>query len=434
MPKNSQWQEFYNNIKAEEWPECLLEADFHTLPTAVKEECINSFGYVPGIYSLREQLDKNKSFCIMPFVHLYINENNHVAPCCLGTAIKVHNDKFNFYNDTDFIRIRERMQKGERVRECSSCYTLEDNGADSGRIRNTMDWAAKLNTTDIEKITTNLQYYDVRNDNLCNLACRTCRPCSSTQLEKEYKELNWYFEPNLNQSKLSEIIDYSTAKKVYVAGGEPTLMPEFNKFLTTAIEKNRTDIELVIITNTTNVNKNILNLLTHFKNVLFTLSLDGYDQVNRYIRWPSDWATIIANIEKLKTVTSNISVNVTVSIYNITRLYELVCFLEQALPSPATILLNQAYGKYYEPFDFPNKELAVARLELLKQTKSYNKEYFFKEKVDYFINMIKQSTVDTSNLIGFFEYNDALDNSRGIKLADYIPELDECRKLITKQI
>ena len=175
---------------------------------------------------------------------------------------------------------------------------------------------------------------------------------------------------------------------MYIAGGEPTLMPEFTKFLTTAIEKNRTDIELKIITNATNVNKNILNLLTKFKNISFTLSLDGYGSVNRYIRWPSDWDTIVKNIKKLKSITSNINVNVTVSIYNITKLYDLVCFLELALPYPPTILLNQASGKYNIPFNFPNKDLAVSRLELLKNTKSYHKEPFFKEKVDYFIAMI----------------------------------------------
>ena len=430
----STWQEFYNTIRAKEWPNCPTEAEFDSLPIEVKEECINQFGYVPGIYSLREQLDKNKSFCIMPFVHLYINEYNELAPCCYGKPMKIHNDEFDFNNDTDFNRIRQQMQNNERVFECSSCYTLEDNGADSSRIRNTIDWANKLRTTNIDEITARLQYYDIRNDNLCNLACRTCDPRSSTQLEKEYKEIKWDFVPNSNKSKLSEVINYDTVERVYVAGGEPTIMPEFEQFLTKAIEKNKTNIALTIITNTTNVNKNILNLLSNFKNISFTLSLDGYNQVNRYIRWPSDWNTIVTNIEKLKTVTSNMSVNVTVSIYNITKLHELVCFLEDVLPNPPTIFLNQADGKYYEPFNFPDKELAVARLELLKQTKSYNKEYFFKEKVDYFINMIKQSKFNKTNLTGFFEYNDTLDNHRGIKLGDYIPELEECRKLITKQI
>jgi sulfatase maturation enzyme AslB (radical SAM superfamily) len=244
--------------------------------------------------------------------------------------------------------------------------------------------------------------------------------------------LNWSFKPNTNRAKLSEVIDYNTVDKVYIAGGEPTLMPEFAKFLTRAIEHDRTDIDLTIITNTTNVNKNILNLLEQFTNISFTMSLDGYGPVNRYIRWPSDWATIENNIAKLKQLTSKIFVNVTVSVYNITKLYELVIFLERVLPDPPTILLNQASGDFHQPFNFPNKSLAIERLEMLKQTLSYNREPLFKDKVDYFIEMTAKAVFDKRQLKRFFEYNDALDNHRGIKLKDYIPELEECRNLVTK--
>lgn len=426
----SKWQEFYDTVKADNWPACPTELDFHNLPTEIKKECIDRFKYVPGRFSIEDQLVKNKAFCIMPFIHLYINEFNQTAPCCLGTPIKTYIQDFDFYTDKDFNNIRQLMQNGNRVKECRACYTLEDHGVDSSRIFNTTNWAIKLQTTNINEIETKLRYYDIRNDNLCNLACRTCHPGASTQLEKEYKELNWKFKPNSTNFKFSETVDYDTVESVYIAGGEPTLMPEFTKFLTTAIEKNRTDIELKIITNATNVNKNILNLLTKFKNISFTLSLDGYGSVNRYIRWPSDWDTIVKNIKKLKSITSNINVNVTVSIYNITKLYDLVCFLELALPYPPTILLNQASGKYNIPFNFPNKDLAVSRLELLKNTKSYHKEPFFKEKVDYFIAMINSSVIDKKNLAGFFQYTDALDDLRGIKLVDYIPELDECRRYL----
>jgi hypothetical protein len=246
-------------------------------------------------------------------------------------------------------------------------------------------------------------------------------------LEKEYKKLNWTIEANINKSRLAEVIDYDTVEQVYVAGGEPTLMPEFTKFLEKAISLDRTDIALTIITNGTNLNKNILQLLKQFKNISFTLSLDGFDTTNRYIRWPSDWKTIEKNIASLKELTSNISVNVTVSIYNITRLYELVVFLEKELPQPPTILLNQASGNVYSPFNYPDKALAIARLELLKTTRSYEQEPYFANKVDYFINMVKRSTTNLQDLSQFFKYNDALDDLRGIKLVDYIPELEEHR-------
>jgi sulfatase maturation enzyme AslB (radical SAM superfamily) len=175
-------------------------------------------------------------------------------------------------------------------------------------------------------------------------------------------------------------------------------------------------------------------LLKQFTNISFTLSLDGYNQVNRYIRWPSDWATIKSNIEKIKSMTTKVFVNVTVSVYNITKLNDLVMFLETVLPNHIIMLSQAKNHPGLSPFNFPNKELAIEQLELLKLTDSYSTQPIFTEKVDYFINMIKKYPVSIPDLAEFFKYNDALDASRGIKLADYIPELEECRKLITKQI
>jgi hypothetical protein len=43
---------------------------------------------------------------------------------------------------------------------------------------------------------------------------------------------------------------------------------------------------------------------------------------------------------------------------------------------------------------------------------------------------MKSSTFDKNNFVEFFKYNDALDQHRGIKLVDYIPELENCRKYL----
>lgn len=435
MPNNViTWNVFYKTIKADAWPDCDNETDFHLLPEVIKSEIISDFEYFDGKFLVTEQLKTNTAFCILPFIHLYINESNNLHTCCHGSPIKEHDSSFDFYNDTNFELIRTRMKDGIQDDHCGACYQLEDNGGESVRIRNTIEWANKLQLRDINTVETKLRYYDIRNDNLCNLACRTCRPEASSQLEKEYKKLNWKTRGNINKSTLTQIIDYDTVEEVYIAGGEPMIMPEFTKFLVTAIAQNRTDIRLIIITNITKVNHNILSLLSQFDTVSVTISLDGYDSVNEYIRWPFNWSIVEKNIKLLTKLTSNISVNVTVSIYNITRLHELVTFLETVLPVPATILLNTASDGVYCPFIYPNKNLVIQRLELLKQTHSYIHEYYFANKVDYLINMVMKTEVDLIKLSKFFDYNDALDASRNINLIDYIPELEECRKYITKQI
>jgi sulfatase maturation enzyme AslB (radical SAM superfamily) len=249
-------------------------------------------------------------------------------------------------------------------------------------------------------------------------------------LVKEYKRIGWTVVDTSRRVKLSEVVDYRTVEKVIVAGGEPTIMPEFQTFLAQALEHGRQDIELMVITNATNVNPRVFELLSKFTNVQFTVSIDGYDQVNRYIRWPSDWATLTKNIHRLRTITDQVCFSVCASIWNIANLSQLIKFLDTEYNVPV-ILINEAMNPRLDaevsPFLFPNKELALADLEQCKQSRNYEIDDFYRNRIDYFINGIKTAVVDTTKLNKFFAYNNQLDASRGIQLKDYIPELDAVR-------
>ena len=86
------------------------------------------------------------------------------------------------------------------------------------------------------------------------------------------------------------------------------------------------------------------------------------------------------------------------------------------------------------PFNFPDRGLAVKRLLELKETTSYKQEKYFRGQVEFLINGANTTECNLNDLKIFFEYNDQLDNSRNVQLKDYIPELEQCRDKITKQI
>jgi sulfatase maturation enzyme AslB (radical SAM superfamily) len=362
-----------------------------------------------------------------------VNEGDDIKPCCFGNDIKKFTPEFNFVTDPDFTKIRNDMLAGVPVDQCQNCYKIEESGGESFRQRDTNEWFNKLDISSPEQAQVELIYYDIRNDNTCNLSCRICHPGASSQLEKEYKLLNWPVTVADRKTKLSEIIDYSTIQRLYVAGGEPTIMPEFKQFLEKAILHGRTNCELRIITNGTNLNKNILELLKQFNNIEFTVSIDGFDQVNRYIRWPSDWATLVKNIHELYKLTDRISFNTTVSIWNIYCLSDLVFFLESEFGQPL-IMLNEAVNPRpntdITPWNFPNHKLAIADLEKLRNSQSYAIDPSFVDRIEYFINRLQTTEFNPSNLAGFFKYNDALDHSRTIQLKEFLPELENCRQYV----
>jgi sulfatase maturation enzyme AslB (radical SAM superfamily) len=217
-------------------------------------------------------------------------------------------------------------------------------------------------------------------------------------------------------------------QKIYVAGGEPSLMPAFREFLRRAIEAGRTDIEILMSTNMTNLNSEYRDLLKPFDKVVIVCSIDGYDQVNRYIRWPADWSTLVENIKEMHKVTTNIAFNVTVGIWNIARLSELIRFFDDNFEKPMILLNSIMHPPHQMATAFPDKKVALADLDRVKLTRSYRTDRSFKNKVDYYIQEVKKSELNVELLKRFFEYNDALDESRGVKLADYIPELEAARR------
>lgn len=375
-------------------------------------------------------LDNNQYFCMMPFVHLHVNENDMIKPCCYGDNIKQFPQDFDYATDPDFQRIRTDMLAGTPVRECQNCYKVEANGGESYRQRDSQEWLIKGEINALEQVVPVVKYYDIRNDNTCNLSCRICHPGASSQLAKEYQRIGWTVMDTSRTVRLSQVVNYHTVEKVIVAGGEPTIMPEFQEFLTQALKHGRQDIELMVITNATNVNPRVFELLSKFNNVQFTVSIDGYDQVNRYIRWPSDWTTLTGNIHRLRSITQQVCFSVCASIWNISNLSQLVKFLDHEYNVPV-ILFNEAMnpgpGAEISPFLFPNKQLALADLELCKQSTNYATDDFFRNRIDYLIKGITNSKVDQAKLAKFFAYNNQLDASRGIVLKDYIPALDAVR-------
>ena len=111
--------------------------------------------------------------------------------------------------------------------------------------------------------------------------------------------------------------------KVYMTGGEPTLIENNFRFMQACIDQGRTDIVLFFNTNCTNINKKFLSLISQFKQVNINASMDGVGVVNEYIRAPSKWSQISANIEKLAQMPNVVlGVTPTVQVYNVFNLID----------------------------------------------------------------------------------------------------------------
>jgi hypothetical protein len=372
----------------------------------------------------------NKSFCIFPFIEL-LTTNGHTTVCCRSeTPIVDINKLENFSTDDAYQKIRQSMIDGKPLpKHCTACYEIEDNGIQSARQEETVEWALKLNLTSIDdlKTITDPVYYEVRPSNRCNLMCRMCGPKYSSLIEREQKDLGLIPEEYTESFSDFDIVQIKNVIKLYVAGGEPTAMPEFYKFLKKCIDQKHTDFEFQVNTNAVKVSTLLLELGKSFSNLAYTVSIDGYKLANDYTRWRSQWDPMIENVKKLQQNGHTITFNTTLSLYTIFDYADLIGFLDQEFPG---CLIHGQFARNIWPFVFTYSSEQISKLESIKHTNIYKNNTLFKSFVDGVINLAKSSKLDPRKLREFFRSNDRLDASRNSCLKNYIPELENLRHLI----
>jgi sulfatase maturation enzyme AslB (radical SAM superfamily) len=383
---------------------------------------------------------KNKSFCIYPWINFH-NTGKNLKLCSRDstTVTKIENLQ-DWSTDPKFTEIRKTMLDGTLIPEhCKVCYEYENLGIESYRQFETLDWISQLDidsVDDLEQIK-KPYFYELHLGNHCNIKCRGCQPAFSEPIGKEIKKFNiitpkqllWEpFTPSIDQVDIDTLDEKTT---VYFQGGEPTIMPEVAEFLERCLEKNKTDFNLTMCTNGVKLSDKFMDLVSHFSNVNFSVSLDGFGIVNDYWRSGSQWDKVISNAHLLESQGHFISINTVPGIYNVTNLHLLLEFLDREFPfSPIYMQIN--YLDWQSAFNHPNHELVVDSMLRCMATATYNSNgKSCKTSIDSMYNhYIKKPTCDLVELRRFFDYNDQLDRARGVKLADYIPELEATRSLL----
>ena len=288
-----------------------------------------------------EQMHSKDTFCVLPWMHLYIGPDGNVLPCCRSDrSFPMGNIQttsiLDIAKSDQFNQLRLNMLNGKRNKECSSCYVREDAGLTSSREIYNLAWkefdASKFNP-DGTIDTFNPVYFDIRLSNVCNLKCRMCDGYFSSSIAQEEVEL-FKKPPSLLKSRqrnssLEEILNYvEHAEQIYFAGGEPLLANEHYEILNKLINSGNTDLEIAYNTNFTNLfykNQPVTDWWKHFKNIQVGASLDAHGEVASYVRHGTVWSTIEENLDFLRKNCPHVNFSVTsvVGFLNAASLVEL---------------------------------------------------------------------------------------------------------------
>lgn len=250
------------------------------------------------------------TFCVLPWYSREIFRN-HTTSCCLLPA------------DTDISQVKNDLLSNIKSTSCNKCWELEAQGLTSRRQQENEFLDYKLDR-DLQQIkqdcidgNNQVLVYQVVLSNLCNQACVTCQSAFSTKWsEIEIKQglrPKTRHELDLNTAN----IDYASAKRINLLGGEPLFDPKTFEILECLVQAGNTDCFVSFVTNGSQLLTNRqLDLFAQFKDINICISIDGIGSRFEYMRWPGNWQNMLRNLEQYRSVAPNLSVSYTISALN----------------------------------------------------------------------------------------------------------------------
>lgn len=404
------------------------------------------------VESNRDLVDKaktSKSLCSLPWVHLATHPIGTVTPCCLtdmtdgmSTSSTDYDDRVHYFlgkdsletiaNSTKFKSLRKEMVEGTFPKMCQKCYRYEAAGVESKRLEANKQYGKYLdefinNTTQEGEIKNlNYRYIELRLGSVCNLKCVTCNPFSSnrwnqdihvfkgTDFEKDYFnneiKTEWYRDLNFYDELLSRS---KNLEEIWINGGEPTLIREHGYFLKKLIENGQSkNIKLHYSLNSTKFPDDFISLWEQFKKVRIQISIDDIADRNYYVRFPSDWNTIIQAFNKIVKYKEIFDLEIcqTVSALNVFNLQKFKEYFDHH-----HLVVSHNYVHY------PNHLQVNILPEDLKEKVIKNNKGLADFEMNKLVTELSKPVVENS-FKRFISYINLLDKARKIKIYDYLPE------------
>ena len=319
------------------------------------------------------------TFCILPWIHLSTRPNGHLRVCCTANASSAgatndkefggevgilknsdgkpanlnHTDLLTAWNNDYMKGVRRQMLNGKVPAPCTKCFKEESAGHRSKRNWETEYWSAGTSVADLVRDTATdggirprIKYVDLRMGTKCNLKCIMCSPHDSSLWVGDWRKLY----PQIRNESLKEVMQWHNNGKVdgatydwhvdnpgfwdqlhaqlpyidqlYFAGGEPLIIDDHYRLLEECIARGEAGrIELRYNSNGLHIPDRLFELWSKFRRVRFHFSIDSHGAMNSYIRYPSEWARIEANLRRLDETPPSIEVTVACAVQILNILY-----------------------------------------------------------------------------------------------------------------
>lgn len=289
-------------------------------------------------------------FCNTPWYELQIYWDGSLGICC-QEAHKLYSDsdrQYNiatmgikeWFNSIPVKQFRTDILGNQRLTECTRCYTEEDHGGNSRRLKGNQKSVIFTRTAFDASIQQSLGYkhfltsaeqqghtdtypIDMHIDlgNFCNLACKMCNPRASSTIasqqvkwgiesSRQYLGTDWTRNTEVWNNFKQQLLALPKLNNIHFMGGETLLTDRFEDFVDTMIDHKRFDLCFSFVTNGTVFLPDLIKKLKKFRRVGIEVSIETVDEHNAYQRQGTDTNLVLSNIKNYIELCNETSVTV----------------------------------------------------------------------------------------------------------------------------
>ena len=407
-------------------------------------------------------VDKSKTICAVPWMHLAFEPSGKVVPCCLTSHHNYFAGDLNtqsieqIWNSDNMKSLRKQMINGEEPKICSTCFDREKITNESSRVYHNKDFPEVINEIPIITLEdgtctkTELKYWDFRFSNLCNFKCRSCGPRYSSAWVPDAKKMGqseqekvWNIDSvndGTNFDFLKEQVNH--VERIYFAGGEPLLMPEHWQILDMLVENKKFNVRLSYNTNASTLEYGKKNALDYWSKwnygkVEVWPSIDEIGPRSELIRSGTVWSKVDENLKKIIALENMIvRPGMTIGAWNVFRLPDIIGYFEEIGLVNEKLKYSNFFVNLLQMPDHYHVQILPDRFKekIIKDLNNFVENYNKKYNTDIsfrFIHILhelsKPHNPDAAKKFLYITYK--LDEIRKESTFDTIPELEIIRQM-----
>jgi wyosine [tRNA(Phe)-imidazoG37] synthetase (radical SAM superfamily) len=250
------------------------------------------------------------SHCYAPWKSISVKGSKVGTVCCASsTSFKL--ESWKNAKDLDYFKVLQRQTLNQAWPSgCETCKKKSERSLPSRK-----DYFDK-NLTPSQKH--EIEYLEVNISNHCNYSCVMCGNEFSTQWHaltslRDRISSAWLDPYKLSHDDIDELIELiqeNPIKEIDIQGGEPFILSETEYFLKRLMQINFKG-KVLIVTNGSRIQNNILNLISGSLDIHVTVSVDSIDSdLYQIVRSPKiSFSQIEKNIDLLTSVSNRIEIN-----------------------------------------------------------------------------------------------------------------------------